>query len=107
MVGKYHISSNGGIQPRWRRDGRELYYIAPDGTLMAVEIKTTPRFEQGIPKALFRTRIFQGGMALGGFFYSPAADGRRFLINVVSESAGSTPITAVLNWTAGLAKSRQ
>ncbi|MCC6366482.1 MAG: hypothetical protein IT165_23435 [Bryobacterales bacterium] len=76
--------------------------VAPDGTLMAVEIKTTPRFEQGIPKALFRTRIAGGG-AFGTFFhYSPAADGRRFLVNVAPADAVSAPITVVLNWTAGL-----
>jgi hypothetical protein len=53
--GKWLISANGGSQPRWREDGKELYYLAPDGKLMAVEIATSPVFRAGVPKALFQT----------------------------------------------------
>jgi eukaryotic-like serine/threonine-protein kinase len=103
--GKFQISTGGGLQPRWRGDGKELFYIAPDGSLMAVELKTWPRFESGIPKALFTTRIYAG--ATTGVHvtrYAVAADGKRFLINTIGEDdrVNSSPITIVLNWQAGV-----
>ncbi len=101
-AGKFQISSEGGLQPRWRRDGKEIYYIAPDGKLMAAEVKTGPQFEHGVPQALFQTRIFGGGAGLVNFRYSPAPDGKRFLIDNQAEETASAPITAVLHWTAGL-----
>jgi Tol biopolymer transport system component len=106
-AGKFQISSDGGSQPRWRRDGKEIYYIAPDSKLMAVEVKMTPQFEHSVPKPLFQTRIFgvYGSMAGGGYFrYAAAADGSRFLIDSVAEETVQAPITVVLNWTAGLKK---
>ena len=52
------ISNAGGVQPLWRRDGRELYYLALDGTLMAVDIlSAAPAFRAGVPRPLFKTRI--------------------------------------------------
>jgi Tol biopolymer transport system component len=102
--GKFHISSGGGSQPRWRRDGKEIYYISPDGKLMAVEVKTAPTFEAGVPKALFQTEIEGGGGVQAVFRYDVSADGRRFLINTVPGQAASAPVTVVLNWTAGLKK---
>jgi dipeptidyl aminopeptidase/acylaminoacyl peptidase len=103
-AGKFQISSDGGVQPRWRRDGRELYYIAPDGRLMAADVKTSPQFDHGVPTPLFQSRILGGGggTGLGVFRYSPAPDGKRFLINSQAEEVASSPITAVLNWTAAL-----
>jgi hypothetical protein len=53
----------GAAQPRWRRDGKELFYISGDGKLMAVEIKTNNGFAAGIPKPLFQTRIASGELA--------------------------------------------
>jgi Tol biopolymer transport system component len=105
-AGKFQISSEGGSQPRWRRDGKEIYYIALDGKLMAVDVKMTPQFEHSIPKPLFRARIFGSGALAGGayFRYAAAADGKRFLIDSVAEETVQAPITVVLNWTAGLKK---
>ena len=103
-AGKFQISSEGGIQPRWRRDGKEIYYIAPDGRLMAAEIRFAPQFEHGVPKPLFLTRIIGGGSAGSLYRYAPAADGSRFLINSQADESTSLPMTAVLNWTAGLKK---
>ena len=98
-VGKWQISTAGGDKPRWRRDGRELYYIAPDRKMMAVPVKTDPTFEPGIGVPLFETRV------TGFFPYDVSADGR-FLMNAVAETDTpvSSPITVVLNWTAGLKK---
>ena len=59
---KARISTGGGNQPRWRRDGGELFYVAGDGQMMAVAVKTSgATFEQGTPKALFKTRLATDG----------------------------------------------
>jgi hypothetical protein len=100
--GKFQISSGGGGQPRWRRDGKELFYIASDGTLMAVDVATAPRFEAGVPKALFESGILDANRPNFVFRYDVAADGQRFLINTLPEDAEPAPITVVVNWTAGL-----
>jgi len=99
--GRWQVSTNGGYQPRWRRDGRELYYLAPDRKLMAVEVKSSATFEAGAPRALFSVPI--GPPASFGYsYYDVSADGQRFLVNALLEEAPATPITVVLNWTAGV-----
>jgi Tol biopolymer transport system component len=103
-AGKFQVSSGGGTQPRWRRDGKELFYIAPDGKLMAVDVKTAPRFEAGIPHALFDSRIWIPTSAIA-FRYDVTPDGQRFLVNTARQgeaAAAPDAITVVLNWTAGL-----
>ncbi len=100
------VSANGGIQPLWRRDGRELFFLAPDGTLMAAPIQVSPRLAAGEPVALFPTRVEGGGTMSPGIWhqYDITRDGR-FLINtlVQDQSTPSTfPITVVVNWAAGL-----
>jgi hypothetical protein len=105
------VSVAGGLQPRWRRDGRELFYLAPDARLMAVPIRLAPGIqvlEGGAPVALFPTRIATGGnIATAGFLaqaqYAVAPDGR-FLMLVASDEAVTSPITIVQNWTAALKK---
>jgi Tol biopolymer transport system component len=94
------VSTNGGTQPRWRPDGKELYFVATDGELMAVPITIRnqadrSRIEIGAPGALFRTRIVSSG-ASPLAQYAVASDGR-FLISQPAESA-TTPITLMLNW---------
>jgi hypothetical protein len=105
-AGKFQVSTGaGGTQPRWRRDGKEIFYIAADGKIMAVDVKTAPKFEAGAPKALFDPRMAIGGPAYTYFRYDVTADGKRFLVNSVAgapESSASTPITVVLNWQAAL-----
>jgi hypothetical protein len=99
--GKFQISSAGGIQPRWRRDGKELFYISADDKLMAVEVKINNTFEAGSPKALFDLQL--NTTVAGRWAYQPAADGQRFL--VLSNARSASPlITVVLNWQAGLRK---
>jgi len=97
--GKWQISSAGGSYPRWRRDGKELFYIAPDQTLMAVEITTASQFAAGVPTALFRTQIKRLDI---GFQYDVSPDGKRFLINTLAGEEKSEAITIVQNWTAEL-----
>ena len=83
-----------------RRDGKELYYIAPDGRLMATPTSTKSGApEPGTPVALFPTRIVNGGTSTVGILwqYDVAADGR-FLINVNADEASTAPITVIQNW---------
>jgi serine/threonine protein kinase len=97
------ISTGGGAQVRWRPDGKELFYIALDGRLMAVPIRLDSAgqtIEAGAPAPLFATRV--GGAIQGGnnqqYVVSP--DGQRFLMSTVTET--HTPaITVILNWTPG------
>src|SRR6185295_9393797 len=75
---QWQISNAGGMQPRWRADGRELFYLAPDGTMMGVDIMTLrPAFKASAPRRLFRTRINPNP---GNEQYAVSADGQRFLI---------------------------
>jgi Tol biopolymer transport system component/predicted Ser/Thr protein kinase len=95
---RWQISTNGGVLPRWRRDGKELYYLSADRKLMAVEVKTGATFEASSPRALFQTR------AVGYDSYDVAADGQRFLINVPAGEFVSSTAAVVINWTAALAR---
>jgi len=100
------ISITGGSLPRWRRDGRELFYVSADEKLMAVPIRFSGNgVEAGTSQPLFDFAPRAGGA--GGtptFDYQPTADGRRFLVPVPLAEEAPTPITVVLNWTAGLKK---
>jgi hypothetical protein len=80
--GKWPISSGGGYQPRWRRDGKELLYLSGDGKLMSVDVTLTPSFKAGAPKVLFSAPIGGGGANL----------------------EASRPIAVIVNWQAALKK---
>jgi len=98
---KWPVSTGGGSQPRWRADGKELYFIASDGTLMATSIIASgSRLEVGAPAVLFHAR-FQGGSTANPakHQYAVSRDGR-FLINRPTEDATLSPITLILNWRA-------
>jgi Tol biopolymer transport system component len=97
--GKWTVSTSGGNYPVWRRDGRELFYRASDGTLMAVPVAPGADFEAGAPIPLFKPRAVEGPLGVGTF-YDVALDGR-FLINIFVERT-SPPATVVLNWRAGI-----
>ena len=98
---KWPVSTNGGYEPQWRADGREIYYLSADRKLMAVPIGPGPSF--GVPKPLFQTRVSAGVDPLRTH-YVPARDGQRFLVNTQTGDSAPNPITVVLNWTAGLKK---
>ena len=97
--GQWQVSTAGGIFPRWRPDGKELYYIGPAGQMMAAPVTATgTTLEPGAPVALFETRIVGGGTDIGqGRQYDVTRDGR-FLINTVLNDAASAPITLLQNW---------
>ena len=102
---KRQVSSGGGVQPRWRADGRELFYLALDQKLMAVTITPGDHLELGTPAALFQTRLTTTGSGAPDFrqLYDVTSDGRRFLLSLPPDQLGP-PITVILNWTAGLQK---
>ena len=90
------MSTGGGIQPRWRTDGKELYFVAPDGKLMAVSITAGATFAAGTPVALFPVTLAPGA-GTNKQEYVVSRDGR-FLINQPAESSTAAPITLILNW---------
>ncbi len=98
------VSNGGGSQPRWRRDGKEVFYFADGGKLMAVDVTTSPALKIGVPHLLFQAAIFGGGLSNEILRWDAASDGQRFLINTVPGENVSAPITVVLNWQAGLRK---
>ena len=100
--GKWPITSSGGIEPRWRGDGRELFYLEPDGKLTAVSVKTESTFEVGDREVLFQIP-FATGLPLWVQRYDVTADGQRFLVVPPPTGSGETSpatITAVVNWPA-------
>jgi eukaryotic-like serine/threonine-protein kinase len=107
--GKWQVSTAGGTQPRWQRDGSELFYLAPDNRLMAVTIRPgsiAGTIDAGAPVGLFATRLASGasiGSAgnVPAAQYSVAANGR-FLMNVDAGQPVASPITVILNWEAAL-----
>jgi serine/threonine protein kinase len=94
----WQVSTAGGIMPAWRPDGKELYYLNPEGAMMATPVTVTgSAIEPGAPVVLFATRIYGGGVdAQQGRQYDVAPDGR-FLINTVLDNAVA-PITLLMNW---------
>jgi len=92
--GKWILSSGGGTGPRWRNDGRELFYLAADSSLMSVRIDTDSGFEAGSPTTLFQPPA----SSLESFEVAP--DGQRFLLDIPVESQKQPELTIVLNWTA-------
>jgi hypothetical protein len=101
------VSTGGGSQVRWRPDGKELYYIAPDARLMAVPVgagKDGQTLDVGVQAPLFRTRLASGSNVISAKpQYAVASDGR-FLLNVRVDEDTAPPLTVVLNWQEALKK---
>jgi Tol biopolymer transport system component len=92
---KRQVSSNGGSQPRWRRDGKELYYLALNGQLMAVDITTGSTISSGPPRALFDTGLMVEPTIDQ---YAVTQNGQRFLILKPLGTAAPNPIGVIVNW---------
>ena len=92
------MSVSGGVIPRWRRDGRELFFVALDGKLMAAPIS----FASGVPEVGTITPLFGTLPIASGFPYDVSADGQRFLTVVPPDGVGLSQLTIVRNWTAGV-----
>ena len=95
--GRWVVSRAGGVMPRWRRDGKELFFISPDWKMMAVDVSTKPTFQSGAPRALFDTEMVDTGIRTGPMSWDIAADGKRFLI-ISDNSAGALSLNVILNW---------
>jgi hypothetical protein len=99
--GKRQISTTGGTFPRWRQDGKEIFYMGPDRRLMAAEVTTQGgTLEVGQVRPLFSA----ANMAQGTPVYDVSADGQRFLLRTFPEQKAGEPLTLVQNWAAGLKK---
>jgi Tol biopolymer transport system component len=97
VAGKWRISKSGGTRPRWRRDGKELYFLDPDGKVMAAEVLADPVFRPGVPHILFSD-------AANLRHFDAAPDGNRFLVAMPGAQTRQSPLTVVMNWTAMLKK---
>jgi len=95
--GRWVVSRGGGVMPRWRRDGKELYFISPDWKMMAVDVNTRPTFQSGTPHVLFDTDMVDTGIRTGPMSWDIALDGKRFLI-ISENSAGTSSLNVILNW---------
>ena len=99
--GRWQVSTDGGDEPEWNPNGKELFYLHGP-KLMAVDVRTdTGRFEQGAPHALFEVSF--GNLQRNA--YAVAPDGQRFLVNTRFQSTDRLPMTVVLNWPAALSSS--
>ena len=101
-AGKWQVSTNGGTWPRWKHDGRELFFVAP-GTLGINAVSVEPagdglRF--GVPVKLFDHRLTVPGHTPGYLAYRTTPDGQRFYLPAAADEGGRTPLTVVVNWTA-------
>jgi len=93
-AGKWQISTSGGIDPAWSRDGKELYFLSPDQHFMVVPILPGATFTPGTPRFLFHVQTETG---LRRNVYTVSPDGKRFLFLLpIGES--NTPMTVTVNW---------
>ena len=97
--GKHRISPNGGRNPHWRADGRELFYLDAAGTMTAVPIDVTASSPAGLP-----TTLFPAGVVSINNMYAVTKDGQRFLVNRPQNAATAAPLTVIVNWTSTLQK---
>jgi len=107
--GKWRISTNGGLAPRWRRDGRELFYLDAEQRLVAVSVTADRGFAPGKPTPLFSTLGLQSNLAGGAYWYDVAPDGQRFLFCLPAGGSAlyasrDIPLTVTTHWTSLLTK---
>jgi len=98
---KLRVSTGGGTEPEWRRDGKELFFLAPDSTLMAVEVRDNgASLAVGPPQALFLTNAEPERVIRNN--YAASIDGQRFLVTSPLVNPSASPLVGVLDWMAGL-----
>jgi Tol biopolymer transport system component len=96
--GRWQISSGGGEQPRWRGDGKELFFLSSDGKMMAAPVTTGNHFDAGTPVVLFQSTPRPPVLVYDLFVYDVSRDGQRFLMNTQVKQTENTPMSVVLNW---------
>jgi Tol biopolymer transport system component len=102
--GKWQVSIGGGEQPRWAGNGREIFYLSPEGKIMAVPVKAGAGFDAGTPVALFQANPRESVALSDQVRYDVDGSGQRFLINTQVKRGEAEPLSVVLNWDAGLKK---
>jgi eukaryotic-like serine/threonine-protein kinase len=102
--GKWQVSRGGGQEPRWRQDGKELFYLSADGKMTAVPVTTGASFEAGAPVTLFQTHRRQAVSAQDVFSYDVSGDGQKFLILTKIDEGNPAPLSVVLNWVSEMEK---
>jgi len=95
---KWQVSHGGGEEPRWGRDGKDLFYLSPEGTLMSVKVNLGSSFEAMTPVALFQSRRRQKISSQDVFTYAMGNDGNRFLFNTIVDRRQAAPLWIVQNW---------
>jgi hypothetical protein len=100
--GKWQVSSAGGTQPRWRGDGKELFYLASDGKVMAVPVTPGANFDAGAPAALFQANARELVATSELVTYDVTKDGQHFLMNTQVKNEDMQPMSVILNWDADL-----
>jgi Tol biopolymer transport system component len=98
--GKWQVSDKGGQEPTWRRDGKELLYLSPEGDLMSVSVTAGVALEAGAPQRLFRA--VRPEPTPSGHSYALSADGQRILVRRPAESFTIPATTVVLHWDAAI-----
>jgi len=101
---KWQVSIGGGEQPRWRGDGKELFYLSGDRKMTAVPVTTGNRLDPGTPVVLFQANPRQAVSLNDQFVYDVSRDGQKFLILTPVKQVGSPPMSVILNWLAALKK---
>jgi Tol biopolymer transport system component len=99
--GKVMVSKDGGWQPAWRRDGKELFFLSLDGGMMAASIDTAG--QAGVPAQLFAVSTFSNPF-VANRQYAVSKDGQRFLVNVLPQLSRTQPLTVIVNWLSGVQK---
>ncbi len=99
-AGKWQISRGGGSEPRWRGDGKEIFYMGPSGMLMAAPVDGASTFSAGTPAPLFQIHGRAPISSTDLFTYDVAKDGKRFLVNKYVRPEHVIPLTIVLQATA-------
>src|SRR6266436_6731694 len=102
--GKRQVSSGGGQEPRWRNDGKELFYLSRDSKMMAVPVSTGTSFESGSPVALFQTHRRQPISSQDILSYDVSADGHKFLVATKVDEGDAAPLSVLLNWSSAIEK---
>jgi Tol biopolymer transport system component len=102
--GKWQVSSAGGTQPHWRGDGKELFYLAPDGKMMSASLNGGTNFDSATPTALFQAHAREFFATSEQLSYDVTKDGQRFLINTQVKNGDTHPMSVILNWDAEMKK---
>jgi hypothetical protein len=92
---RHRVSTDGGRDPRWRNDCKELFYVSDEGSLMAVPVSTQGELQLGKPDRLFAANLRRGGE---GALYDVSPNGQRFLLIAAGDDSGDSGIEMILNW---------